>query len=128
MVGIPVFAGFSAKLFFAVSAVETGKLRVLFPTMLALAVSAVLNALYFIRTIIRIYTTGRGGADISAPRIYAEEHNDADSGESLPESETRSERYAYWVSALVLTGMNLFLGLFSWVAVDFIRRGLEMFA
>ena len=77
---------------------------------------------------IRIYTAGRGGSDISAPRIYAEEHNDADSGEPLPMSETRSERRSYWVSALILTGINLFLGLFSWVAVDFIRRGLDMFA
>lgn len=128
MVGIPIFAGFSAKLFFAVAAVDTGKLCVLFPTMLALAVSAVLNALYFIRTVIRIYTAGRGGSDISAPRIYAEEHNDADSGESLPMSETRSERRSYRVAALILTGINLFLGLFSWVAVDFIRRGLDMFA
>ncbi|MBR3570442.1 MAG: sodium:proton antiporter [Oscillibacter sp.] len=128
MVGIPVFAGFSAKLFFAVAAVETGDLGILFPTMLALAVSSVLNALYFIRTVIRIYTAGRGGADIYAPRIYAAEHNDDDTPDSFPETETLSGRLSYWIPALALTGMNLFLGLFSWVALDFIRRGLAMFA
>ena len=128
MVGIPIFAGFSAKLFFAVAAVETENLAVLFPTMLALAVSSVLNALYFIRTVIRIYTEGRGGADISAPGIYAAEHNDADASDSAAGVETLSGRLAYWVPALVLTGINLFLGLFSWVTVDCIRHGLAMFA
>ena len=128
MVGIPIFAGFSAKLFFAVAAVETGNLAILFPTMLALAISSVLNALYFIRTVIRIYTAGRGGADISAPRIYAAEHNDADASDAAPESETLSGQLAYWIPALTLTGMNLFLGLFSWVTVDLIQRGLAMFA
>ena len=128
MVGIPILAGFSAKLFFAVAAVETGNLAVLFPTMLALAISSVLNALYFIRTVIRIYTAGRGGADISAPRIYAAEHNDADASDSAPEPDTLSAQVSYWSPALVLTGMNLFLGLFAWVTVDLIQRGLEMFA
>ena len=96
--------------------------------MLALAVSSVLNALYFIRTVIRIYTEGRGGADISAPGIYAAEHNDADASDSAAGVETLSGRLAYWVPALVLTGINLFLGLFSWVTVDCIRHGLAMFA
>ena len=128
MVGIPIFAGFSAKLLFAIAAVETGRLEILFPTMLALAVSSVLNALYFIRTVIRIYTTGRGGADISAPRIYAAEHNDIASPDPVPDTETLSGKLSYWVPALVLTGINLFLGLFSWVTVDFIQRGLSMFA
>ena len=128
MVGIPIFAGFSAKLFFAISAVETERLEILFPTMLALAVSSVLNALYFIRTVIRIYTEGRGGADISAPRIYAAEHNDADAPDAAPEAEIIPGRLDYRIPALILTGMNLFLGLFSWVTMDLIERGLAMFA
>ena len=128
MVGIPIFAGFSAKLFFAISAVESGNLAVLFPTMLALAVSSVLNALYFIRTVIRVYTAGRGGADISAPRIYAAEHNDADAPDSAPDAESVPGRLDYWIPALILTGMNLFFGLFSWVTMDLIERGLAMFA
>ena len=128
MVGIPIFAGFSAKLFFAIAAVETGRLGFLFPTMIALAISSVLNALYFIRTVIRIYTTGRGGAHISAPRIYAAEHNDADADAVFTETETLTGRLSYLAPALTLTAVNLFLGLFSWVTVDVIQRGLEMFA
>ena len=33
----------------------------------------------------------------------------------------------YRIPALVLTGMNLFLGLFSWVSINHILLGLGMF-
>ena len=36
-------------------------------------------------------------------------------------------RRQYRASAAVLTGLNLFLGLFSWVTADLIRQGLSMF-
>ncbi len=55
MVGIPSLAGFCVKLNFATAAVEHGVL-VDVVTLAALAVSTLLNALYFIRTVIRIYT------------------------------------------------------------------------
>ena len=126
MVGIPIFAGFSAKLLFAVAAVENGSLIVLFGTMIALGVSSLLNALYFIRTVVRIYTVGRGGADISAPKLYAQEHND-DASEPERDFSTLT-RLSYVVPAGVLTVCNLYLGLFSWTALDVIRQGLAMFA
>ena len=127
MVGIPIFAGFAAKLFFAAAAVESGDRVVLWGTMLALAVSSVLNALYFLRTVIRVYTAGRGGADINAPRLFDIEHHVQ---EADPEPEPEAGRLSVWayrLPALVLTGMNLFLGLFSWVTVDLIVMGLRMF-
>ncbi|MBQ9347160.1 MAG: sodium:proton antiporter, partial [Oscillibacter sp.] len=128
MVGIPIFAGFAAKLFFAMSGVVSGDLVKLWGTMLALAVSSVLNALYFMRTVIRIYTAGRGGADISAPRMYDMLHNVA---EAVPEEAPEETGLDAWlgcrVPALILTGMNLFLGLFSWVTINHILLGLGMF-
>ena len=144
MVGIPIFAGFSAKLLFAVAAAESGDGNVIFATMLALGVSSMLNAMYFIRTVLRIYTAGRGGADISAPRLFAmqvlsgQDHpadvyfnlnlsNTPEETGQLTESETGIPS-AYLISALILTVFNLFLGLFSWVSVDLIQRGLMMFA
>ena len=132
MVGIPIFAGFSAKLSFAVAAAMSGSTPVLFITVIALAVSSVLNALYFLRTVLRIYTTGEGGSRMSAPLRYAEEHNALAEEPPLPEDiqpETGSlhRRLAYVLPAAVLTAVNLFLGLFSWVAVDCIQRGLAMF-
>ena len=106
MIGIPIFAGFAAKLQFGLAAVEDGAGWRLILVFLALAVSSMLNALYFVRTIIRIY--------------------------SRPNESTRMEvrphhRAGYNVPMLVLTVMNLFLGLFSWVTVDLIHRGLMMF-
>lgn len=128
MVGIPVFAGFSAKLFFALAATDTNNMKILFLTMIALAVSSVLNALYFIRTTIRIYSTGRGGADISAPRQFAEQFN---LGTDVPDVSERPENMAghlrYWIPMLVLTAANLFLGLNAPCVVDLIQQGLMMF-
>ena len=107
MIGIPIFAGFAAKLQFGLAAVEDGAGWRLILVFLALAVSSMLNALYFVRTILRIY--------------------------SRPNESTRMEvrphhRAGYNVPMLVLTVMNLFLGLFSWVTVDLIHRGLMMFS
>ena len=122
MVGIPIFAGFAAKLFFAVAAVETGDTATLFLVMVALAISSVLNAVYFIRAVIRIYAEGRGGADTPSAELYAREHH--------AEPEARSEPVSalyYRLPALVLTLCNLFLGLFSWVTMDVIQQGLSMF-
>ena len=131
MVGIPIFAGFSSKLMFALSAAQSDNMKILFFTMSALAISSVLNALYFLRTVIRIYTEGRGGADISAHKLYEEEKGirgvayDMEADEE--EEETMLSKLEFRIPAAILIGMNLFLGLFSWYTVDLIQKGLEMF-
>ena len=102
MIGIPVFAGFSSKLQFGLAALGQGDIKLIL-VMLALAVSSMLNAVYFIRTVIRIYT------------------------EDPRKSERTRHRPDYIIPMLVLTACNLFLGLFSWVTVDLIRTGLSMF-
>ncbi len=55
MVGIPLFSGFVSKLLFAEAAVMAPSWR-MFPTLIVLAISTVLNAIYFLKTVIRIYT------------------------------------------------------------------------
>ena len=107
MIGIPIFAGFAAKLQFGLAAVEDGETWRLILVFLALALSSMLNALYFVRTIIRIYSR-----QSESTRIEVRAHH----------------RAGYNVPMLVLTFMNLFLGLFSWVTVDLIHRGLTMFS
>ena len=102
MIGIPVFAGFSSKLQFGLAALESSNIKMTM-VMLALAVSSMLNALYFIRTIIRIYTD--------------------DPGKNV----RAHHRAGYNVPMMVLTAGNVFLGLFSWVVVNLIRTGLLMF-
>ncbi|MCR4691573.1 MAG: sodium:proton antiporter [Lachnospiraceae bacterium] len=106
MIGIPIFAGFSSKLQFAMAAVTQGSGKKLIVVMLALAVSSMLNALYFIMTLIRIYTPdGSKGKN-----VYMHHHLN------------------YHIPMLVLTAANLLLGLNCDLIVDLIRRGLLMFS
>ncbi len=102
MIGIPVFAGFSSKLQFGLAAVGHGNKKLIL-VMLALAISSLLNAMYFIRTVIRIYADD--------PRKEISPHH----------------RPGYNIPLLTLTASNLFLGLFSWAAVDLIQNGLSSF-
>ena len=112
MVGIPVFAGFSAKLLFAQAAVLTGRPWKIVTVMLALALSSLLNAMYFIRTLIR---------------IYSDETEPVGEGSDQKPCADRSRRM-YLAAGTALLALNVFLGLFSWVMSDVILRGLGMFA
>ncbi len=106
MIGIPVFAGFSSKILFGLAAVDSGSSIKLIAVMLALAVSSLLNAIYFIRTVIRIYSAPEEGK-----KTKVRAHH----------------RPGYNIPMLVLTAINLFLGLFSWMAAELVQRGLMMF-
>ena len=55
MVGIPLLAGFTSKVYFAVAAVDAEPTK-METAMIILAISTILNAAYFIRSIISIYT------------------------------------------------------------------------
>lgn len=108
MIGIPLFAGFSSKLQFALAAVESHSGVKLIIVILALAASSLLNAVYFMRTLIRIYTVTR---DDKQKKIIVRTHH----------------QLMYNVPMAALAAFNLFLGLFSWVVINMITRGLEMF-
>ena len=143
MIGVPIFAGFSSKLLFSLAALDSGNEWKMLLTMLALGASSVLSAMYFLRTVLRIYTSGEGGSGRSAAREYAEaagvtgvsgaEASDADQTEAYEEPEAlalENEKPfapAYLVPMTVLTAANIFLGLFSWVLVDMIEKGLAAF-
>ena len=107
MIGIPLFAGFASKLQFALAGVESGSHVKLVAVILALAASSLLNAVYFIRTLIRIYSDPHG----TVSKANIRQHH----------------RPLFNVPMMVLGAINLFLGLFSWVVIDLITRGLEMF-
>ena len=103
MIGIPIFAGFSSKLLFAEAAVDSGSMTKMVLVMIALALSSMLNAIYFIRTMIRIYQPDTTGIRVSAKRV------------------------SYQIPMIILTVMNLALGLFSWYFAGMIEQGLSMF-
>lgn len=55
MVGIPTFAGFVSKLMFAQAAIADASWK-MFPAIIVLSISTILNAVYFLKTVLRIYT------------------------------------------------------------------------
>lgn len=155
MVGMPMFSGFISKLFFAQAAV--GHAHKMLPTFIALAISTVLNAIYFMKTVIRIYTPAPKRTDIvsttsAAPAVagaeaFAGESGTGERGPGRPdnrawaiENGTAGEPAPPWgrvvrigeqpakSAALVcFILLNLLLGLNSDPIIRLIQRGLEMF-
>ena len=104
MIGIPIFAGFSSKLLFATAAVYCGSPLKMILVMVVLAISSLLNALYFIRTLIRIFSEGK----------------------KRPEG-TVKHGALYGISMSTLIAANVAMGLFSWMFTGLIQAGLGMF-
>ena len=111
MVGFPMLSGFISKYLFATAALERPHKMII--TLIALIISTILNAIYFLRQVVTIYS-GRPGEAVSTARFIRE---------AIAES-TVSNRFA----SLALILLNLFLGLFSEVVIALISRGLDMFA
>ena len=104
MIGIPGFCGFISKLLFAQAAVQTdGKLLV---TLITLAISTILNAIYFMKTVLRIYTPKN-----SHYRTISFNSN---------------KGYSY--SLVVFSLLIIVIGMCSQPIVDLIMQGLDMFA
>lgn len=104
MVGIPVFSGFVSKLLFSQAAI-LNEHKVL-PTLIALAISTILNTIYFMKTVIRIYTPAHGK--------YA--------------SASWKENPAYAITLLLFIILNVALGMCSQPITDWIAQGLSVFA
>lgn len=105
MVGVPMFSGFISKLLFAQAAVQNqGKML---PALIVLAISTILNAIYFMKTVIRIYTpvedTGYDSVTFKGMKLYA-------------------------VVLVCFIVLNVILGISSQPVVDCIRQGLSQFA
>ena len=101
MVGFPMLAGFISKLLFATSALQSPHKMI--PTLIALAVSTTLNAIYFLRLVITLYSRG--------------------------ERSSRRAGSSWKLRAAVLCFilLNLALGLKSQPVVLAIENGLAMF-
>ncbi len=103
MVGIPIFSGFISKLLFSQAAVQSNKKML--PVLIALAISTILNAIYFMKTVIRIYTP--------------------------VESEYKGIKFleckTYGITLLCFIILNIFLGMYSEPMIKLIKIGLNMF-
>lgn len=104
MVGVPLFSGFISKLLFAQAAVANqGKML---PALIVLAISTILNAIYFMKTVIRIYTPVEEKGDCITFR--------------------QEKLYAFTCICFIV--LNVVLGVLSQPIVDWIQMGLNMFA
>lgn len=136
MVGFPMLAGFISKLLFATSALQTP--HKMLPTLIALAVSSTLNAIYFLRLVITIYSkpgTGRSGRnDVQQERAQAGQpcmgQWKKQPGKIRNDRVWTNEKTGDWklkLSILCLAVLNLALGLNSQPMVRMIAAGLGMF-
>ena len=105
MVGVPLFSGFVSKLLFAEAAVNLAG-RML-PALIVLGISTILNAIYFMKTVIRIYTPVDNDR---YPKVSFKE---------VP---------LYSVVLMAFVALNVILGVMSDPIVELIRKGLEMFS
>lgn len=110
MVGMPMFSGFISKLLFAQAAMEST--HKMLPTLIALAISTILNAIYFMKTVIRLYTPEK--------RAVLKKKN----FRTIAMAEQPSKSIAL-VCFIIL---NLLLGLSSEPVIALFRSGLGMFS
>lgn len=105
MVGVPLFSGFVSKYLFAAGAVQlSGKMM---PALICLAISTILNAIYFMKTVIRIYTP---------------------TNDNKYESVKVGSMKLYAITMIGFIAINVALGVASHPIVEFIEKGLEMFS
>ena len=107
MVGLPMFSGFISKYLFATAAMAASPKKV-FLTLVVLAVSTILNAIYFIHTVVTIYTP-------------------AEESEAKQQRRHWHEKPWVTISLVIFIGLNFVLGIFSQPVVDLITSGLRMF-
>ncbi len=105
MIGLPLTMGFIAKYLFALAAFREE--RFLIPTLLALAISTVLNTFYFARTLIRVYNT-------------------RDLGAVKPVGLGSQKRFA--AAGALLAGLNIFFGVIAQPLIDLLTRGVALLA
>lgn len=105
MVGVPLFAGFISKLFLTSAALETMSVKMAI-ALIILAISTILNALYFIRAVISIYT----------PRN--EKYHDAAFRPGI----------TFCAGMICFILINFALGLASNPLIKAIEQGLQMFS
>ena len=103
MVGFPMFSGFISKILFAQAAMENEHKMLL--AVVALAISTILNAMYFLKTVITIYTPHESYCEIR-----------------MRDCPLKS------LAMICFIILNLILGLSSDPIVRLIEQGLAMFS
>lgn len=109
MVGFPMFSGFISKFLFAQAAIN-GTWKML-PALIVLSISTLLNAVYFMKTVIRIYTPEKKS-------VLQQKHF---------QTVKVSKRPGNAAAFCCLIALNIILGLASETLVELFTEGLSMF-
>lgn len=104
MVGVPLLSGFTSKVYFAEAAVTAVRAK-MWIAMITLAISTILNAVYFIRATISVYTPRN--MDYTDPS-YKPARNSA-------------------IALVCFVALNFFLGILSYPIAYTIQTGLGFF-
>lgn len=107
MVGFPMLAGFISKLLFATSALQSPNKMII--TLIGLAVSTTLNAIYFLRLVITLYSR----------------EGDRETRGAAERSAVRKSSWKLRLAVLCFIFLNLILGLKSQPVVQAIAAGLS---
>ena len=105
MVGIPAFSGFITKLLFATAGLQSQKN--IWIVLIALCVSTVLNTMYFLRTLLRVYTK----SDVHKVEKKKADHS-----------------FRFTATCVAFIVINFVLGLCSQPIISLIEQGIAMFA
>lgn len=131
MVGIPLFSGFISKLQFMDAAASLSYVK-MFPALIVLGISTILNAIYFMKTVLRIYTpaekmgVNRAQADVSTGSTGSVRIGINGIIEEKDKIHFREQKL-YGITIIFFIALNVILGLCSNYILDLIRLGLEMF-
>lgn len=132
IVGFPLLGGFISKLLLGGAALGHGPMQWI--ALLALAVSTILNAVYFLRTVVYLFipkehvdennkSADHGDHDIITERAKNNEMEKSEKLLQLPGM--HCPRYVFGITVLVL--LNFLLGLCSGPIIDIIEQGLGVF-
>ncbi len=139
MIGIPGLGGFVSKFLFAQASLACSAWTFV-PVLAALAVSTVLNAIYFMRAVLWIYTPKSKQADLPAP-ADAETEKEKEARELLHTGDT-TDRGPEWyheienagwttvqynIAIVLLIALNIFLGVAVSFMLPLIQGGLAVF-
>jgi len=119
MIGLPLTMGFMSKYLFAAAAFENAHNKMV-PTLIALAISTVLNTIYFAKTIIRIYTIPGRGTAKEAVKTLAMNQTEI-------KPTTIGMQKAYFIATFVFVTANIVLGIFSKPIIDLLENVLTLF-
>lgn len=133
MVGIPLFSGFISKLQFMDSAMILGYSKML-PALVVLGISTILNAVYFMKTVIRIYTplekmsSNRQQADTDTETAFIPTRMGINGVVVEKDILRISDNKIYALVVVLFIALNVFLGTGANYVLELIKMGLEMFA